>query len=80
MPNYGREQLNSRFPINMHRTQYLELNNSKTQGVNDTTHLKNARLRGFMWNYGNELLNSRTQRYFLSQDCSTYKVHAEIWA
>ena len=28
----------------MHRSQYLELNNSKTNGVNDTTHLKNARL------------------------------------
>ncbi|WMV31105.1 hypothetical protein MTR67_024490 [Solanum verrucosum] len=30
----------------MHRIQYLELNNYKTQGVYDTTHLKNARLEG----------------------------------
>uniref|UniRef100_M1DF59 Uncharacterized protein n=1 Tax=Solanum tuberosum TaxID=4113 RepID=M1DF59_SOLTU len=44
MPNYGRERLNSRFSITMHIIQYLELNNSRTQGVNDTTHLKNARL------------------------------------
>ena len=60
MPNYEREQLNSRFSITMHITQYLELNNSRTDGVNDNTH-KNARLRAFMQNYGHELINSRTQ-------------------
>ncbi|WMV58722.1 hypothetical protein MTR67_052107 [Solanum verrucosum] len=46
MPNYGRERLNSRFSITMHRTQYLESNKSRTQGVNDTNDLNNARLGG----------------------------------
>ncbi|WMV41176.1 hypothetical protein MTR67_034561 [Solanum verrucosum] len=58
MPNYGREQLNPRFSITIHRTQYSEL-----KKFNDSTHFKNARLRGFMQNYGHELPNSRTQRY-----------------
>ena len=75
MPNYGHERLNARFSITIDRTQYLELKN-----FNDTTHFKNAQLRGFMRNYEHELLNSRTQRYFSSQDCSTYNVHAELWA
>ena len=75
MTNYGRERLNARFSITIDRTQYLELKN-----FNDTTHLKNAQLRGFMRNYEHELLNSRTQRYFSSQDCPTYRVHAELWA
>ncbi|WMV57991.1 hypothetical protein MTR67_051376 [Solanum verrucosum] len=55
MPNYERERLNSRFSITMHRTQY-----SKLKNFNDTTHFKNAQLRGFMQNYGHEQLNSRT--------------------
>ena len=59
MPNYGHERLNARFSITIDRTQYLELKN-----FNDTTHFKNAQLRGFMRNYKHELLNSRTQRYF----------------
>ena len=75
MSNYGHERFNARFLITIDRTQYLELKN-----FNDTTHLKNAQLRGFMWNYEHELLNSRAQRYFSSQDCSTYRVHAELWA
>uniref|UniRef100_M1E1C2 Uncharacterized protein n=1 Tax=Solanum tuberosum TaxID=4113 RepID=M1E1C2_SOLTU len=33
--------------------------NYSTQGLNDTSHLKTARLRGFR-NYGHELLNSST--------------------
>ncbi|WMV36540.1 hypothetical protein MTR67_029925 [Solanum verrucosum] len=74
MPNYGPERLNERFSIIIDRTQYLELKN-----FNDTTHFKNAQLRGFMQNYEHELLNSRTQRYFSSQDRSTYRVHAELW-
>ncbi|WMV47445.1 hypothetical protein MTR67_040830 [Solanum verrucosum] len=57
MPNYGPERLNSRFSITIDRTQYSELKN-----FNDTTHFKNARLRGFMRNYEHKLLNSRTQR------------------
>ncbi|WMV23877.1 hypothetical protein MTR67_017262 [Solanum verrucosum] len=51
MPNYGRERLNSRFTITTHRTQY-----SKLKNFNDNTYLKNTRLRGFMRNYGHELL------------------------
>uniref|UniRef100_M1DGX3 Uncharacterized protein n=1 Tax=Solanum tuberosum TaxID=4113 RepID=M1DGX3_SOLTU len=34
--------------------------NYSTQGLNDTSHLKTARLIGFMRNYGHELLNTRT--------------------
>ncbi|WMV54690.1 hypothetical protein MTR67_048075 [Solanum verrucosum] len=39
----------------MHRTQYLELKNSR-----DNSHPKTARLIGYIRNYGHELLNSRT--------------------
>ena len=74
MPNDGHEQLNARFSITIDRTQYLELKN-----FNDTTNFKNTQLRGFMQNYEHELLNSMTQRYFSSQDCSTYNVHVELW-
>ncbi|WMV59642.1 hypothetical protein MTR67_053027 [Solanum verrucosum] len=70
MPNYGRERLNARFLITIDKTQFLELTN-----FNNTTQFKNAQFRGFMRNYEHELLNSRTQRYFSSQDCSTYRVH-----
>ena len=34
--------------------------NYSTQGLNDTSHLKTARLILYMRNYGNELINSRT--------------------
>ena len=78
MPNYGHKRLNSRFSKAMNRTQYLGLNNYRTQGANDITHLKNAQLSEFMLNYEHELLNSRTQRYFTSQDCSTRRFHAEL--
>ena len=66
MPNNGREQLNERILITIDRTQYLKLKN-----FNDTTHFENAQLSEFMRNYKNERLNSRTQRYFSSQDYST---------
>ena len=33
-----------------------------------------------MWNNEHERLNSRIQRHFLSQNCSTYRVHAELRA
>ncbi|WMV18310.1 hypothetical protein MTR67_011695 [Solanum verrucosum] len=59
MPNYGRERLNSKVSITIYRTQYSKLNR-----LNDTTHLKNARLIGFMRNYGNDQLNSRTSIIF----------------
>ncbi|WMV08450.1 hypothetical protein MTR67_001835 [Solanum verrucosum] len=59
MLNYRRERLNSRVSITIYRTQYLKLNNSRTHGLYDTTHLMNARLIGFMRNYGHDRLNSR---------------------
>ncbi|WMV49717.1 hypothetical protein MTR67_043102 [Solanum verrucosum] len=59
MPNCGRERLNSRFSITITRTQYLRLN-SELKNFNGNTRFKNARLKGSMWNYGHELLNSRT--------------------
>ncbi|WMV20347.1 hypothetical protein MTR67_013732, partial [Solanum verrucosum] len=58
-PNYVLERLNARFSITIDKTQYLELKN-----FNNTTHFKNAQLRGFMRNYEHELLNSRTQVTF----------------
>ena len=61
MSNYEHERLNSRFSITMHRTQFLELSKSRTQGVNETTHLKYSRIGGFMHNYGHELLYSRIE-------------------
>ncbi|WMV59260.1 hypothetical protein MTR67_052645, partial [Solanum verrucosum] len=67
IPNYRREQLNSKVLITIYRIQYSELNNFRTQGLNDTTHLKNARLIGFMRNYGHERLNSRTFEYNLKR-------------
>ncbi|WMV50390.1 hypothetical protein MTR67_043775 [Solanum verrucosum] len=67
MPNYGCELINSRFSITIYRNQYSKLNNSVTQGLNDTTYLKNARLIGFMRNYGHEQLNSRTFEYNLKR-------------
>ena len=72
MPDYERERLNARFSITIDKTQYLEI-----MKFNDTIHFKNAQLRGFMRNYEHELLNSRTQKYFSSQNCLTYRVHAE---
>ncbi|WMV25720.1 hypothetical protein MTR67_019105 [Solanum verrucosum] len=63
MPNYKRERHNSRVSITIYRTQYSKLGNSRTQGLNDTTHLKNARLIGFMRNCGHDRLNSRTSKY-----------------
>uniref|UniRef100_M1DWG1 Uncharacterized protein n=1 Tax=Solanum tuberosum TaxID=4113 RepID=M1DWG1_SOLTU len=59
MPNYGCERLNARFSITIDRTQYLELKN-----FNDNIHLKTVRLIVFMRDYGHEIFNSRTQRYF----------------
>ena len=38
--------------------------NYLTQGLKDTSHLKTNRLIVFMQNYGHEIFNSRTQRYF----------------
>ncbi|WMV55089.1 hypothetical protein MTR67_048474 [Solanum verrucosum] len=66
MLNYGREQLN-RFSTTIYRTQYSKLNNFRTQVLNDTTHLKNARLIEFMQNYGHEQLNLRTFEYNLKR-------------
>ena len=63
----------------MHRTQYFELKNSLTQGVNDTINIKNSRTGGFMQNYEQEILNLRTQWYLSSHDCSSYRVHVESW-
>ncbi|WMV30677.1 hypothetical protein MTR67_024062 [Solanum verrucosum] len=63
MTNYGRERLDARFSITIDRSQYLKLKN-----FTNTTHFKNAQLRGFKRNYEHELLNSRTQIYFSSQD------------
>uniref|UniRef100_M1DG10 Uncharacterized protein n=1 Tax=Solanum tuberosum TaxID=4113 RepID=M1DG10_SOLTU len=51
MPNYGRERLNAMFSTTIDRTQYLELKN-----FNDTTHIKNVQLRGFMRKYEHEQL------------------------
>ncbi|WMV33137.1 hypothetical protein MTR67_026522, partial [Solanum verrucosum] len=58
-PNYGLERLNAKFSITIDRLKYLELKN-----FNDTTNFKTGRLIVFMRNYGHELFNSRTQRYF----------------
>ncbi|WMV32247.1 hypothetical protein MTR67_025632 [Solanum verrucosum] len=55
MPNYGRERLNSRFSITIHRTQKFQFEDFMI-----LPHLKNAQLIGFMQNYGHELLNSGT--------------------
>ncbi|WMV24403.1 hypothetical protein MTR67_017788 [Solanum verrucosum] len=72
MPNDGHERLNSKFSITIQRIRYLELNNSELKNFNDTTHYKNAQLIRFMRNYGHELLNSRNQRYFSSQNTQGY--------
>jgi len=80
MLNYGRERLNSMFSITITRNQHSRRNKSELKNFNDNNRIKYARLSGFMWNYGHDLLNSRTQRYFSSQDCSTHRVHAKLWA
>ncbi|WMV46619.1 hypothetical protein MTR67_040004 [Solanum verrucosum] len=59
MPNDGHERLDARFSITIDRAQYFELKN-----FNDTTHLKIFRLIVFMRNYGHEIFNSSTQRFF----------------
>ncbi|WMV09734.1 hypothetical protein MTR67_003119 [Solanum verrucosum] len=59
MPNCGRERLNAWFSITIYKTQELQC-----QGLKDTSHLKTARLIGFMRNYGHEQFNSSTQRCF----------------
>ncbi|WMV18999.1 hypothetical protein MTR67_012384 [Solanum verrucosum] len=63
MPNYGRERLNSSFSITIYRTQYSKLDESRIQGLNDTTHLMNTRLIGFKWDYRHAALNSRISLY-----------------
>lgn len=62
MLDYDHERLNAKFSITIDRTQYFEPNN-----FNDTMHFKNGQLGGFMQNYEQKLLNSRTQRHFSSQ-------------
>ncbi|WMV18522.1 hypothetical protein MTR67_011907 [Solanum verrucosum] len=52
MPNYGRERLNSR--LNSEGSCGIMGKNNSSHGLQDTTHLKNVQLIGFIRNYEHE--------------------------